>query len=44
MWEIVGITSITPEAFDIAMEKGYTIRLIAEAGDERLRVSPKYLT
>ncbi len=39
--EIVGITSITPEAFEIAMEKGYTIRLIAEASREGLRVSPR---
>ena len=41
--EIVGITSITPEAFEIAMEKGYTIRLIAEASREGLRVSPRLL-
>jgi len=39
--EIVGITSITPEAFEIAMEKGYTIRLIAEASREGLKVSPR---
>jgi len=41
--EIVGITSITPEAFEIAMEKGYTIRLIAEASRDGLRVSPRLL-
>ncbi|AGK61637.1 homoserine dehydrogenase [Archaeoglobus sulfaticallidus PM70-1] len=28
--EIVGITDITPEAFDVAKSKNYTIRLIAE--------------
>ncbi len=39
--ERVGITSITPEAFEIAMEKGYTIRLIAEVSREFLRVSPR---
>ncbi|AEA47587.1 homoserine dehydrogenase [Archaeoglobus veneficus] len=41
--EVVGITSITPEAFEIAMEKGYTIRLIAEASRDGLRVSPRLL-
>jgi len=39
--ERVGITNITPEAFEIAMEKGYTIRLIAEVSREVLRVSPR---
>ena len=40
--EISGITRITPEAFEIAVEKGYTIRLIAEADENgRLEVSPR---
>jgi homoserine dehydrogenase len=39
--ERVGITNITPEAFEIAMEKGYTIRLIAEVSRDVLRVSPR---
>ena len=41
--EITGIRQITPEAFDVAMEKGYTIRLIAEAGDSILNVSPRLI-
>ncbi len=43
--ERIGITKITPEAFEVAMEKGYTIRLIAEV-DKRegvLRVSPRLI-
>ncbi len=36
-----GISSITPEAFRIAAEKGYTIRLIAEASRKRLLVAPR---
>ena len=39
--ERTGISSITPEAFEIAAMKGYTIRLIAEATREALRVSPR---
>ncbi len=40
--EIRGITRITPEAFEIAVEKGYTIRLIAEADEGgKLEVSPR---
>jgi len=39
--EIVGITDITPQAFAVAMQKGYTIRLIAEASRKSLRVSPR---
>ncbi len=38
--ERVGIDSITPDAFSVAAEKGYTIRLIAEVG-RRLRVTPR---
>ncbi len=39
---IRGITRITPEAFEIAVEKGYTIRLIAEADENgKLEVSPR---
>ena len=43
--EVVGITRITPEAFEIAANKNYTIRLIAEANKERgfLKVSPRLL-
>jgi len=41
--EITGIREITPEAFDVAMEKGYTIRLIAEAGSNGLKVSPRLI-
>lgn len=40
--KITGIREITPEAFDVAMEKGYTIRLIAEVGNE-LKVSPRLI-
>jgi homoserine dehydrogenase len=41
--DITGITSITPEAFEIAMEKDYTIRLIAEVNKlaGTLKVSPR---
>lgn len=41
--EITGIREITPEAFDVAMEKGYTIRLIAKAGSNGLKVSPRLI-
>ncbi len=43
--ERVGITKITPEAFEVAMEKGYTIRLIAEVDkiEGILRVSPRLI-
>ncbi len=41
--EVRGITNITPEAFEIALEKGYTIRLIAEVDRSTLRVSPKLI-
>jgi len=43
--EVVGITRITPEAFEIAANKNYTIRLIAEANKEKgfLKVSPRLL-
>lgn len=39
--EINGITNITPQAFSVALQKGYTIRLIAEASRKALRVSPR---
>lgn len=39
--EITGITNITPQAFSVAIQKGYTIRLIAEASRKNLRVSPR---
>ncbi len=42
--EIVGITKITPEAFEIAMEKGYTIRLIAEVNEQTLKVGPRLVS
>ncbi len=39
---ITGIKKITPEAFDVALEKGYTIRLIAEADEDgKLEVAPR---
>ena len=43
--ERVGITKITPEAFEVAMDKGYTIRLIAEVDKVEgiLRVSPRLI-
>ncbi len=43
--ERVGITKITPEAFEVAMERGYTIRLIAEVDrvEGVLRVSPRLI-
>jgi len=39
--EVTGITQITPEAFEVAAGKGYTIRLIAEVSREKLKVSPR---
>ena len=39
--EILGITEITPEAFEIALEKGYTIRLISEVNGDNLKVGPR---
>ncbi|MEM0303028.1 MAG: homoserine dehydrogenase [Archaeoglobaceae archaeon] len=39
--EIHGITKITPQAFSVAMLKGYTIRLIAEVSKKNLKVSPR---
>ncbi|HIP24996.1 MAG TPA: homoserine dehydrogenase [Archaeoglobus profundus] len=43
--ERVGITHITPEAFELARERGYTIRLIAEVDKHKklLRVSPRLI-
>lgn len=43
--EITGITKITPESFEVAGNKNYTIRLIAEANKEKgfLKVSPRLL-
>ncbi len=41
--ERVGISDLTPEAFKVALENGYTIRLIAEANREYLRVSPRLI-
>ncbi|WP_456477722.1 homoserine dehydrogenase [Geoglobus ahangari] len=39
---IRGIEGITPEAFEVAGERGYTIRLIAEADENgKLEVSPR---
>jgi len=39
---ITGIKNITPEAFDVALKKGYTIRLIAEADEDgKLEVAPR---
>jgi len=42
--EINGITTVTPEAFEVASQKGYTIRLIAEARKDKLRVSPRLIS
>lgn len=41
--EITGITRITPESFEVAGSKNYTIRLIAEANRKKgfLKVSPR---
>ncbi len=39
--ERMGISTITPEAFEVAARKGYTIRLIGEANREVLRVTPR---
>jgi homoserine dehydrogenase len=41
--ERVGISDLTPEAFKVALENGYTIRLIAEATRDYLRVSPRLI-
>ncbi len=41
--ERVGISDLTPEAFKVALENGYTIRLIAEANRDYLRVSPRLI-
>ncbi len=42
--EVSGITEITPEAFEIALEKGYTIRLIAEVSENELKVGPRLVS
>jgi homoserine dehydrogenase len=44
--EIEGITAITPEAFEVAMERDYTIRLIGEVSRETgsLKVSPRLIS
>ncbi len=39
--DVTGITKITPEAFKLAKEGGYTIRLIGEIQDGTLKVAPK---
>ncbi len=39
--ERIGIEKITPDAFSVAAEKGYTIRLIAEVSKSVLRVTPR---
>lgn len=41
--EVDGITMITPEAFDVALEKNYTIRLIGEVNKKTgsIKVSPR---
>jgi len=39
--ETTGITNITPEAMTLAMEDGYTIKLIGEVRRERLKVAPR---
>lgn len=43
--EVKGITEITPEAFEVALEKNFTIRLIAEVDkqSESVRVSPRLI-
>ncbi len=42
--EVLGITEITPEAFEIALEKGYTIRLISEVSEGNLKVGPRLVS
>jgi len=39
--DVTGITKITPEAFKLAKEGGYTIKLIGEVRDGILKVAPK---
>ena len=39
--DVTGITKITPEAFKLAKEGGYTIKLIGEVQDSILKVAPK---
>ena len=39
--DVTGITKITPEAFKLAKEGGYTIKLIGEVQDGILKVAPK---
>ncbi len=42
--ERIGITGITPEAFEVALERNYTIRLIAEVGkNDKPKVSPRLI-
>ncbi len=39
--EINGISRITPESIELAKKEGYLIKLIGEASDETLEVSPR---
>ena len=39
--DVTGIAKITPEAFKLAKDGGYTIRLIGEIRDGTLKVAPK---
>jgi len=39
--DVTGIVKITPEAFKLAKDGGYTIRLIGEIRDGTLKVAPK---
>jgi homoserine dehydrogenase len=39
--KVVGITKITPEALEMAYEKGHVIKLIGEVSRERIHVAPR---
>lgn len=39
--EITGITKITPEALEMAYERGHVIKLIGEVSRERIQVAPR---
>ena len=39
--EVIGISSITPQAIELAKKEGYLIKLIAEISHDTLKVSPR---
>jgi len=39
--EVTGITKVTPEALEMAYERGHVIKLIGEVSRERIHVAPR---